>query len=633
MPKERLTEAEMQEGLIANWVAQRYREAKANKQSRTKLDKACIDAYNGDTKVTKPSYASNHISNYIHATLETIRPIMTDNNPKFQALARTPEGREKAELVQLALDYEWDRSRMSTKLPQIINTSLITGTGVVYLPWNDKQKQVTPMVINQMNFFPDPMATSMADAEFVIYATYKHINIVKKLFPHQAEYLTGTGVTDDDLVAQKVTQPISNQILILECWCRDYTTIDPEEDEHGDIKKGARKYPKGRVITVAPVQGIVLNDRKNPYNDGKFPFVLFKDYDVPFTFFGSGDVEQLLSPQFSLNELNNAVIDNAKLTANSPWVVDKNCGIPHNSLTNEDGLVIRINPGTNLRRMEIPSMPQYITNKILELKGDIETIAGIHNSTRGEAGDSVVAAQAIMALQEAGQARVRLKVRIMEQALAEVATMWYSRMQQFWKADRIIRISDINGKLTMGNITPVDLALDFDIIITAGSTMPVNRNAMLDLMIRLGQTQAEDGLPMVDREAIMEFIPINNKQQILERMNKRAEGRLQEEAQAMEQQLDQMTEMIQSLSQQVEKLNDEHEKIKESNKEKELVQNGYEKGKSDQGLTDDDIYGIIESEKKIPDEILQEIELLSDEEIQQLLQVYPDLADVIANNS
>ena len=93
-------EAELQEGLIASWVFQRFNEARSNKQAKTNLNKACIDAYNGDTKVTKPDYASNHISNYIHATLETIRPIMTDNNPKFQALPRTQEGYEKSSLIQ-----------------------------------------------------------------------------------------------------------------------------------------------------------------------------------------------------------------------------------------------------------------------------------------------------------------------------------------------------------------------------------------------------------------------------------------------------------------------------------------------------------------------------------------------------
>ena len=221
----------------------------------------------------------------------------------------------------------------------------------------------------------------------------------------------------------------------------------------------------------------------------------------------------------------------------------------------------------------------------------------------------------------------------MEEALSELATMWYARMQQFWKDDRIVRMADINGKVTTGFLSKQDLTADFDIMITSGSTMPLNRNAMLDLMIRLSQTQAEDGLPMVDREAIMEFVPIGNKQQILERFEERAEGALQEEADAMEQQLGQMTEMLEALTKEVEGLKQIHEQDVSTQKNKELIQKGYDKGQSQKGLTDDEISGIIEGESKIPDDTLNEIEALNDEEMQQLLTQFPELDKIIANNS
>lgn len=625
----------MQEISIAGWVNQKFNEARSNKQKRLSLDKACIDAYNGDIKTVKPDYASNHVSNFIHSTLETIRPIMTDNNPKFQALTRSEDGKDKADKVQMALNYEWDREKMGTKLPKTLLTALKIGTGIFYLPWDSKadkgRGQVRCIEVNPFNFFPDPMATSVEDAEWIIYATYKNVNQIKTLFPKKADLISGAGVSHDELVHQNPDTQVSNQVLILECWCRDYTYIDVEMDNGKLMRK--RNYPRGRVITVAPVHGVVLSDKQNPYKDGKFPFVLLKDYDVPFQFWGNGDVEQLLSPQYSLNELNNAIIDNAKLTSNMPWIIDKNAGIPQNSLTNEQGLVIRKNPGTEVRRDTPPSMPMYVVQKVDELKGDMEYIAGVHDSTRGKAGGSVVAAQAIMALQEAGQARIRLKVKIMEECLSELATMWYARMQQFWKDDRIVRMADINGKVTTDTLTAKDLSADFDIMITAGSTMPLNRNAMLDLMIRLAQTGAEDGMPVVDREAIMEFVPVGNKQQILERFEARREGELQDEAAAMEQQLEQMTEMVEALTAEVDSMKAEHEKLASNKKEQELVQKGYQRGKSETELTDDELYGIIDSEKKIPDDILQEIEALDDSEVQQLLQMVPNLDEVIANNS
>jgi hypothetical protein len=91
--------------------------------------------------------------------------------------------------------------------------------------------------------------------------------------------------------------------------------------------------------------------------------------------------------------------------------------------------------------------------------------------------------------------------------------------------------------------------------------------------------------------------------------------------------------MIEQLTQEVEGMKAEHEKIAQDKQKKDLVQKGYQKGKSEQGLTDDEISGIIEGDKKIPDEVLQMMETLSEEDMAKLLQMYPDLDEIIAQNS
>jgi len=152
-------------------------------------------------------------------------------------------------------------------------------------------------------------------------------------------------------------------------------------------------------------------------------------------------------------------------------------------------------------------------------------------------------------------------------------------------------------------------------------------------MIRLSQTGGEDGMPMVDREAVMEFVPVGNKQQILERFEARREGQLNEEAAVMEEQMDQMAEMIESLTSEVEKMKQEHDKLAQEKKESQLVQKGYERGQSDSGLTNDEISGIMDSENKLPDEVLQMMETLTDEEMAKLLEIAPDLDQVIEQNT
>jgi len=449
-----MSELKTQEAVMASFTYQKFMESMVGKSAETKIWKKCNEAYNGTlyANTVKASYKSDVVINYIFKTIETIRPIMIDNNPRFISLARTNEGVERADIINKAMDYEWDRENMSVKLYSSLITNLVSGNVIFYLPWdgsNTALGNVKCIQVDPYNFYIDPLANTIQDAEYVIYATYKHVNQLKKLFPLKAKELSGGTIKYSELVSEKDknASKVTNQVLVLEMWTKDYTTIDFEEiDKNGArtiIKK--KKYPTGRVITTAPELQLVLNDKSNPYKDGKFPFVQMKDYDIPFKFWGKGDVEHLVSPQQYMNDLNNQIIDNAKMTANMQWIIDKNSGIPTGSLTNRMGLIIRKNPGTEVRRDTPPPMPAYVNDKVQELKSDMETISGVHEANSGDRPSGIQAGNAIIALQEAGQTRIRLKVKLMESALSDLATMWYARMQQFWKTDRYVRVTKAQG--------------------------------------------------------------------------------------------------------------------------------------------------------------------------------------------
>src|SRR5690554_8129081 len=109
-----------------------------------------------------------------------------------------------------------------------------------------------------------------------------------------------------------------------------------------------------------------------------------------------------------MNELNNAVLDNAKANENMPWIVDKNAGITKGGITNRPGLIIRKNPNSEVRREQPPGMPNYVINAIESYKGDMEQISGIFNTLKGDSETGVYTAQGILALQEADRKSTRL---------------------------------------------------------------------------------------------------------------------------------------------------------------------------------------------------------------------------------
>ena len=505
-------------------------------------------------------------------------------------------------------------------------------------------------------------------------------NQLKQKFPDKASAIEGSRISMSELVANRDENDTKeeNQVLVVEMWCRDWITMD--KDVEGEKKL---KYPDGRVITCLPDLGIILSDKKNPYKDGKFPFILMKNYDIPFEFWGVGEVEQIMSPQHYINELTNQIIDNAKNTANMQWIIDKNSGIGQGKLTNRPGLVIRKTPGSEVRRDTPPQMPNYVREQIEILKKDVQDISGVFDSLKGEQQGSVTAASAILALQEASQARIRLKIKLMEASLSELAQIVYSRMQQFWKLDRWVRITDIEGNAMFKQIGTQVLQNDYDLKVQAGSTMPVNRNAMLDLMIRLAQTNGEDGLPLVDRKAVLEFLPTGDRKAITDRFEQikaqqeqAQQMQLQQEQelanqQAMQQkgELDQgVTEQVVNMLQQVIQASDMTAKQvdelimdKENRDKKEyeskIEEKGYKRGlKEGKQAIDSELpkeESIEEEEKKaleeqllsenaqmedmlnsqqIPNEVLEELLGLAQNDpqtFQELIQTYPELAQML----
>ena len=676
---------------LVEWVYSKFKQAYVAKAPLMDKWKTYMSAYKGTYFQNQniPDYKSNEISNMVFSTIETIRPVMTDNNPKFLAIPNTPTGMEFTADVQTALDYEWDREKMPLKLPAQLIPMLVYGNAVWFVQWDGKDGEygnISIKPVDPFNIFPDPLAESIDNSEYLVYATYRNANQIKQQFPEKASAIEGSRITMSELVAERDNNDTqdANQVLILEMWCRDWVTMD--ESVEG---KKQLKYPKGRVITCLPELGILLSDKKNPYKDGKFPFVLMKNYDIPFEFWGVGEVEQIMSPQHYVNELTNQIIDNAKNTANMQWIIDKNSGIGQGKLTNRPGLVIRKTPGSEVRRDTPPPMPSYVREQIEILKKDIQDISGVFDSLKGEQQGSVTAASAILALQEASQARIRLKIKLMEASLSELAQIVYSRMQQFWKLDRWVRVTDVEGNPLFKQIGTQVLENDFDLKVMAGSTMPVNRNAMLDLMIRLAQTNGEDGLPLVDRKAVLEFLPTGDKKAITDRFEAlqaqqqqaqqqqlmQEQQMAQQQAQQQKGELDQsVTEQVMNMLQQVIQASDmtskqvdelimDKEQRDKKEYESKIEEKGYKRGLKDgkvqskeekeEVTPNEETSDVNEEEKKrleeqllsenaqmeealnsqqIPNEVLEELLMLAQQDPEmftQIIQTYPQLAEML----
>lgn len=631
-----------QESNLASFVHTKFKEAMVGKASKVKEWQVYMDAYNNEffENKSKPDYKTDNVSNYIFGTIETIRPIMLDNNPSFEILAKKPEHALKSENIDFMLQCEYDRLSIKRKVRKELINTLVYGTSIYYIPYDADEKEIDVVPINIFNLYPDPLATGIDDAEYMIYADYVHENILKDMYPDKANMLNGSSINYSELVNNndKNAVSINNQILVCEMWMHDWTSVDVEE-----CNGKSKKKQKGiRQIVCAPELGIIFSDKMNIYEDKELPFVLHKCYDVPYKFWGDGEVKRLLSPQTQMNELTNAIIDNAKSVANTPWILDKNCGIPKGKITNRPGIILRKNPGTEISRPTPSSMPAYVQNIVQNFKYDIEQISGVYDSLKGNSEKGVYTAQGQLSLQEAGQARIRLKVKELEGALGRIGQMILSRAKQFWKEDKYVSMLGEDGVPIYSIISKEDLSYDYTITVQGSSTMLINKGGMFDLMIRLAQTTAEDGMPMVDRTAVMQYMPGHDAKAINKRMASTIEKNRQDQMNEQQhmQTHDETQKVMQDLSEQVKQLNNELMKLRQEydkdNDEEQLEkikEQAYTEGYNDaEGVTDLNTQLSEQNQQGLPDEIIQMIGQLDDKDMAQLLEKFPQLSEIVQQN-
>lgn len=590
-----------------NMVKDMFKRSEQAKAKFVDIWKKCIDAYKGEIdKTAKPDYKSDNVSNYIFSTLETVRPIMVAECPKFQVMPRLEKDFNKSYRVQQALDYEWTRTKMDTVIPKALLPALQIGTSVLGCFWNGKDTKIGNIetkLISAFNFFPDPSATTIDEADYVIYATYQNVGKIIRQFPEKAEELKMQTQRPDkeDLIMGMDGANFSNQnILVMECYMRDYEMITQELEENGELIEVKKlKYPKGRRIIIAG--DTLLSDGENPYADGKFPFVIFKAYDLPDQFWGMGEVEQIMKPQKYADVLANQIIDNARLTANCQWIKDKNSGVEVGKLTNRPGLIVTKNPGSEVRREQPPSIPAYVQQTVEMLKRDIEIVSGVFDITRGERPTSITSGTAISQLTQSAQSRIKLKMKYLETALAELGSMWVNRIIQYWKLPRQLRVmvsmkdfeqavNDMQMQGQQFNVQPPvngsvpiftklsgeEIDGDWDITVVGGSTMPVNKNTRLQQLISLSQTPAEDGMPMVDRQTILENSELPNVEEILARFDAMKQQQAQSQEASQQSMLQEQQANIQmSAEAEMQKAQQKHEmamqveQMKQAQKEKE----------------------------------------------------------------
>jgi len=433
--------------------------------------------YRGKQWPTKrPSYRHSEVLNYIFSEVQNVIVLLTDNRPTIEILPEDPTDYDFAEIINQVIKSKWDAKNYAAVLAENITDASIFGTSVGHVPYKPELEQglgdFKYESEDPFHVFPDPCAKSEVNDEYCGYFILARPESVKKLkekYPHVADFLRSdlSDLSQDlereglDEIAYKSPsdnrvltdsqipgEAKPNQALEICIYLKSNETteeeIEGELDELTGLKKKLyqtkKKYPNGRKIVV--VNGVLCEDIENPYEDGKFPFARLVDYALPRQFWGTGEVEQLTSPQRIVNKLISYVLDVLTIMGNPIWIVDNNSGIDTDNLTNQPGLKVEKNPGTEARRESGVGLQPFVLETLQFMANNVfQKLAPTGEVSKGVAPSENASGIAIEQLQEAAQTKIRGKGRNVEFFLKDIGDLMVSRILQFYTVPRIIRLT------------------------------------------------------------------------------------------------------------------------------------------------------------------------------------------------
>ncbi len=512
---------------------------------------------------SKTKKAALQTANLMFTHLQRTVNMLTDNNPTFN-IKRGGAHQEIHELLLHTAENWWHEEEQQNVLEKSVRNGEMYGCCIEKVVFTKELEgglgEVETFVIDpyHFGFYPVktldlqkagavfhfwPMSLREARHEWPKSAAKIHSDkdLIAELGESRREIQSGSGrirewfTTISNVVKHMVgnytdqSGAESEEVLIVECWVKDYTRL-PNEDPDSQDPPDYKYTGKIRQITTCTGGDVVLHDKDNPsinleilterevsqntYLFDKYPFSMTQSITDTNNAWGESDFEQLEGLQIALNkvlsELNLFKSRASRLIIKNP----RNSGVRNSQLTNYPGVV---NPANHLvseaiKYMEPPKAPvdYYKTFEITKqlfflVAGDFEL------ELAQTPGRDVIAYKAIAALLERATTMNKGKIRNYSKMIRIRGRMYLSHVQNWYTEPRQIAYEQ-DGQEVTEEIKGPDLIVPIKLTVVSGSTMPVSRVQQREEARELYRAGA------IDQEELLKSMDWADWKKVLKRM-------------------------------------------------------------------------------------------------------------------
>ncbi len=477
-----------------------YRRGVENMQKNGIFEKIkkCHQYWKGEQRKPKSDNDPCSNINIIHPMVEGQVALLVEQNISVSAMPVTPGDIAYAEKATGILEFIKSRNSIQRVIERHERGREKYGSGILRVIYDpDKLSGAGLPVIENVplqNICVDPCITDaekINEAEFIIEKVVKSIYWAKENYGEEIAAQIDENYFpfgEGDVFDEEEADGDNAKYLHLLVW-----TIDG-----GELR-----------LTEMSGCGVILSDsadtKSSFYSCGRYPYFFTPLYELEGSIFGMGDVELTAPVQDIINDLDDQIRLNARLTANPQRLVEIGSGLDLDALTNEPGLNIPVNSINSVRDLQPKEIPSYVVERRkLALQYEGQKVSRFSDQMIGAKQSGVDTATESLALQQSGSNGIAYKKSQLQDTLAKVFAYALELVREFWDEPVMMRISEDENEFVSMNpqefigidrlvykegelIADGKKNAEFDINVSVGAGLPTNKAFQYNMMRELYQ--------------------------------------------------------------------------------------------------------------------------------------------------
>lgn len=404
-------------------------------------DMAIAEQYwSGEFQNKTPDMLAN--VNFINSNIETQVADLMDQNIDIEPHPYEPSDEPYTERVRKIGEKILALNNIPLKIQRIVRGFKMFGHGWIQVLFNPKmlEGKGCPEIeyVSSNEIFPDPAISKVDDinkGRFFIRAYPSTIKEAERqfgmekasaIYPGYAPY---RDVNISSALKGTIDTTAENYLHIL------YWTYYEDNGKQklrliqcsgcGVILKDSLDFEKDKGIAVFPTT-----------DEPRYPYWLCSDMERENSIWGKSNASLLYPLQDVSDEIDNAILANARLTGNPQRLILSNSGIDPEQIDNVEGTTIISNVADGVTYMQPPSMPQYIIDRRNQIvQNERIIVSRVSDQQAGVKQHGVDTATESLALQQNALKAVDATKTILQLILADVLMYCIELAIEYWNED------------------------------------------------------------------------------------------------------------------------------------------------------------------------------------------------------